>query len=627
MDPLTASIAAKSTVSETALKEVSKQASRQLSAGDVRNLAQVKVVETKFLDINAIVENTPIREGTSKFFSAPEYSQIESLHLPDLEALQLRIGSQEFTIPLHAGGVMDALGVKNAIQFALSPALELTMRIRLEELTGSDVAIATKLERHKISLPTPLAVAVRAQDAGNFFMELEKQSDQLSQLGTPRWFEAKRIDYLVGEQYLPGKLCNLPIVGGASNWAFKSRLDLAMEGSDWGKLGSDVVMIVSIAAVPFATATGWLAMSGWVAANATFGAVTQGCISYLSNQDQSQALADAGKGALLGAAGGLGGVLAVAKVAPAISNPLLSATASGASVGSITGGTEATIRVIETGADLPTAAAEIATGALVGAGLGAGLGAAGHGVSHVVSKLSIKTPPPVDIASRSQRFEKLQKEIEPRLPTDRNVHMGDVHVYSKSLNGNLDDFAAHLKTTNPTFAKHVETLSTRLKDATSNNDVAQIAAVQKQIRTQLSGELAEALGVQKFRPLFDKITTQARVQDGATIIDLVCEGAKRPMAIGGHRYVEKGANLAVEIKAGTENYFRSEIASGHLLKQVGGHADFGPGLVVTTRDVTNKLLVEGGARETLRQARSAIYRLLPLKADIDAVASRLVMGT
>lgn len=627
MDPLTLSVASKATLAEAGGAAVKESA--RVATTEVGQLAPIKVVESKFLDIHALVENTPLGERTANFFSATEFKQAEIIQTPEVEALQIRIGSQEITIPLENGGILDAMGARAAIQFALSPALDQFVRIRLAELSGSDLPLASRLEKANISLPTPLGVAVPIGDAGQFIEELAKQSEILAEAGSPRWFEARRVDYLVGEQYIPGRLCNLPIVGGVSNWRLKSVLDMPMEGGDWARVGQDVVMVISIAAVPFAPVSGWLAMCGWVAANATFGAVSQGAISYIAHQDQSQAMVDAGKGALLGAAGGLGGVLAVAKVAPAISNPLLSATASGATVGSITGGTSATIRVIENGANVEAAAKEIAIGTLAGGAGGAVLGAGSYGVSQVVSKLSTTInakAAEADIVVRSESFERLRKEVDPKIPINRNAHMGDVHSYSKTINANLDDFAAYLKTTNPTFAKHVESLSARFREASANRDVAGIAKINQQIHSQLSGELAEAMVVEKFRPFFERIKTQARVQDGATIIDLVAEGAKQPIAISRHRYVDKGGNLAVEVKAGTEKYFQSELASGHLLKQVGGHAEFGPGLVVTTRDVTNKLLLEGGARETLRSSRSAIWRLLPYKAEIDAAVRNLVIG-
>jgi hypothetical protein len=63
------------------------------------------------------------------------------------------------------------------------------------------------------------------------------------------------------------------------------------------------------------------------------------------------------------------------------------------------------------------------------------------------------------------------------------------------------------------------------------------------------------------------------------------------------------------------------------LRQLEGHKEFGKGLVVTTRDVNEAFLGPGGGRDLIKQKDAAVYRLLPLKAEIDAAMNRLVVGT
>jgi hypothetical protein len=281
-----------------------------------------------------------------------------------------------------------------------------------------------------------------------------------------------------------------------------------------------------------------------VAANATFGGVTQGAPSYLTDPDQSNALSSAGKGALLGAVGGLAGVAAAVKVAPAIASPLLGATASGATVGSATSATNATIRVIEKGEDLSLAAKEIAMETLVGGVIGGGIGAGSYGVSQIVAKLStaLRPMPDTEVAFRASRFEKLQKDIEPKISSDRNLHMGDVRGHNKHLVASVDDFAAHLKATDLQFASRVDKMANEYSAAVAAKDLGAIQKLETQMKRNLAGELGEALGVATFRPYFDTFSAQRRVQDGATIIDAVFEGAKQPIAIRGHRLVEKGGS-------------------------------------------------------------------------------------
>lgn len=628
MEPFTTSIAAKTAVTETGGAVTAKEVSGQLAKGDVQKLASIPVVDSSFLQLNAIVENIPLGERTASFFSASEFSKLEFANLPSVEGIQIRLGGRELVIPVDDEGVLDALGLKNVVQYALSPAVDQFVRVRLNELSGTDSLITPRLHHGKITLPTPLGVAMRASDAGEFLSELEQATKNLESLQSPRWFQARRIDYLVGNQYVEGQVCKFPIAGGISNSVFKSHLDLAMAGEDWAKLGQDVVMVVSLAAIPAAPVSGWLAMSGWVAANAAFGGVTQGAISYLTDHDQQNALSNAGKGALLGAVGGLAGVAAAVKVAPAIADPLLRATASGATVGSATSATNATIRVIEQGEDLSVAAKEIAIETLVGGVIGGGIGAGSYGVSQIVSKLSTALRPmsETEVAFRASRFEKLRKDVEPIIPQDRNLHMGDVRNYNKHLVANVDDFAAYLKATNPQFAARVDKMANEYSAAVAAKDLGAIQRLETQMKRNMAGELGEALGVTTFRPYFDTFSVQRRVQDGATIIDAVFEGAKQPIAIRGHRLVEKGGSLPVEFKAGTARYFQNEIDSGHLLKQVGGHQEFGKGMIVTTRDVTAPLLATGNAQQILKDAGSIPFRLLPYKADIDAAVARLVRG-
>jgi hypothetical protein len=627
MEPLTAILAVKESISATKLKE----AGLQLSKSEVAKLAPVHIADTPFLQVNALVENIPLGERHASFYSASEFKQLEFTKRPDIEGIQIRLGDQEINLSLKEGDYLQSLGVKNIISSALVPSVDQFAKIRLAELSGHKGT--TNLERlgnsmSTLLLPTPLACVVNIADAGAFLAELEKTSKTLEDIAKPSWFMAKRIDYLVGEQYIPGRVCDLPIVGGISNWVFKKHLDFDMKGADWAKLGNDVFMVVSIAAIPLAPATGGVAMAGWVAANACFGAVSQGTISYLGDQNLDHAFESAGKGALLGAVGGLAGVVAVAKIAPAFSNKLLASVASNATVGSGTGATSATIRVIERGEDLSTAAKEVALEALYGGLAGGAIGAAGYGVSKIVTKLNPVTIPPseVTIAKKAGDFEKWQKQIEPVLPTDRNVHMGDIRNYSNKLDTNLDAFAAHLRSTHSQFAERVNKMAKEYSDAVATKDLVAIAKLETQMKRNLAGDLGEALGVAKFRPFFERFSTQKSVKDGATIVDVVFEGAKQPLAIRGHRLVEKGGNLAVEFKAGTERYFKSEIDSGHLLKQVGGHTDFGKGMVVTTRDVTDPLLHTANAKQILKDAGSTVYRLLPYKAEIDAAVARLVRG-
>jgi hypothetical protein len=263
---------------------------------------------------------------------------------------------------------------------------------------------------------------------------------------------------------------------------------------------------------------------------------------------------------------------------------------------------------------------------LIGGVIGGGLGAGSYGVSQIASKLSTALRPitETEVAFRASRFEKLLKDVEPIIPQDRNLHMGDVRNYNRHLLANLDDFVAHLKATDLQFAARVDKIQNERVAAVAAKDFGAIQRIETQMKRNLAGEVAEGLGVATFRPFFESYSVQKRVQDGATIIDAVFERAKQSIAIKGHRFVEKGGSLPVEFKAGTASYFKNEIDSGHLLKQVGGHIEFGKGVVVTTKDVVEPLMAN--ARQTLKDAGATVFRLLPHKAEIDNAVARLVQG-
>lgn len=622
MEPISTLAAGKESLGALSKKDLELQSTKS----HIEKLTPVRLFHGSHFEVNALVENIPLGERTVGFFSAPEFHELSVMRHSNIEGVQIRLAGKEFNFSLQEGDYLDSIGINNLIIYAMSPAVEQFRQVRLEELKHSETSALHRLEKIKPSLPTPLAVAIHPSQAGEFLGEVEKLSTSLDELEKPLWFSAKRIDYLVGDQYVEGKVCNLPIVGGASNLYFKSRLGVEMEGGDWAKLGGDVVMVISLAALPFAPGAGLLARAGWIAANAGFGAMTQGTISYLNNPDLESAWRSAGRGALLGAVGGVVGVASSSNFIPVISNRLVAASVSSAAAGSAFSATDAVIRVVGKGEDLATAAQEVVCASLSGAAGGAVLGSTFYGASRVVSKLAPRTHFGFDALSahKAASFEKFQKKIEPVFPKDRAIHMGDIRNYSRQLYSHLDEFAHHLKATDPAFARHLDKFKTQWKGAEAAHDSILLAKLEREWKRGLSGELAEAKVKSIFKPFFEEVTTQRRVQNGETIIDMVLIGAKHPISIKGHRYVEKGGSLPIEVKAGSERYFQSEIESGHLMKQLSGHEEFGKGLVVTTRDVSDAIMHTGRAREIIKEAGSTPYRLLPYKSELDSAIRRLI---
>lgn len=625
-------------------KDVNDQ-SLLLSDDEVRNMASITVVDGNNFQISALVENVPISERTTSFFSDPVFRDLTIENPPEIEGLRIRIGDRKIDISLQEGDLLSTIGVGKLVSYGLDPALEQFLKVRFEELgierlPGGEKSflsaenLANRSEIKKLlSDPLGSVICMPLYRARDILSQLETEFNSLKRLHnkgkelTDKVLVARRIDYLVGSQYIPGKVTDLPLVGGISNLIFKKKLELEIENQDWGKLGEDAFMVISIAALPLAPATGGLAMLGWIGANATFGAISHGTISHLNGNSDSEALKDAGKGSLLGLVNGIAGVAVVSKLMPAISNKFAASAVSNAALGGVGGGAETAIRVIGKETDYKIAVKEIAVGTITGALGGAAIGSATHGLSVFSAKL--RPDVLVDhgaLSPTAKRFEDYRRSIEPMFPTDRPIHGGDIRNYSKLLDFDQFGFAQHLRETDPAFSKNLTKLGTSLAEAVAAKDQVMIVKLEKQMARNFSGYLAEAKVKAIFEPYFEKITTQKRVLGGTTIIDMVAEGAKHPIAIKGHRFVEKGGSLPIEVKAGTEKYFSSEIKSGHLLKQLAGHEEFGKGLVVTTRDVGDALMKTGRAREILKEAGSSPYRLLPPKTDLDRSIEHLLKG-
>ena len=187
---------------------------------------------------------------------------------------------------------------------------------------------------------------------------------------------------------------------------------------------------------------------------------------------------------------------------------------------------------------------------------------------------------------------------------------------------NLDSYARHLESRDPAFAQEVGRRVEQIRDAQGPAD---LDAALQQIRKSTAGQLGESAAVDGFRPYFEGIEVQHRVElpGGTTIIDGRLIGARQPVVLGRGLGVPEGGNLALEVKTGRPGYLAREIP--HIAdKQVQGHLQVGDqSLVVMSRDVYS-LGAERAARDTVGAAGSRIMALLPEKAAMDEVLIRLI---
>lgn len=390
-------------VSQAAAKSVSEATEKTavVSEGKIstRKLAEIEGIGIGPLEINVLVENIPLAEEHARFFSAPEFRELELTDIPDVEGIRIQIGEQNFDISLAEGTILDLVGVRELINYAMDPAIEQFTKVRLEEIRANRQPDLNGLS--KFEFPSPSVICCPMPQWRNLLGSLEKAAFDL--LPEDMNLTAKRVDYLVDDQYVPGRIADLPILGGISNLLFKNSLGETIESSDWLRATGDTVVIVSIAVTPFLPAAGGAAIAAWAGVNAGFGAISSGLTEYSISGNQGDALEAAGKGALLGAVGGAAGGAAVAKLMPAISKPILAHTAAGATTGTAFSTTEAIIEVIDDGVNLDEAAKKIVSAALEGAAVGGGTGALGLGASKLAGKL---TPSPGLSAAVNEGVEK-----------------------------------------------------------------------------------------------------------------------------------------------------------------------------------------------------------------------------
>ena len=187
---------------------------------------------------------------------------------------------------------------------------------------------------------------------------------------------------------------------------------------------------------------------------------------------------------------------------------------------------------------------------------------------------------------------------------------------------NLESYVQHLEARDPAFAGE---MSRRVEQVRAAEGPADLDAAMQQIRKSTAGQLGESVAVDGFRPYFNGIEVQSRVelQSGTTIIDGRLMEARQPVVLGRGLGVPEGGNLSIEVKTGQPGYLAREIP--HIAdKQVQGHLQVGDqSLVVMSRDVYG-VATERAARDAVGAAGSRIMALLPEKATIDQALIRVI---
>ena len=152
--------------------------------------------------------------------------------------------------------------------------------------------------------------------------------------------------------------------------------------------------------------------------------------------------------------------------------------------------------------------------------------------------------------------------------------------------------------------------------------------IERKIRKNMVGRLAEEIVIRAFKPYATNISTQniTRFEDEHyTKTDLVVSNLKVPVILGRGTGMgaQKGGSIAVEVKAGAPEYLRQQ--KEHLLFQAKGHTAYNASCTICTRDL-HDLAAEQEFRNEIRAGGSPLLAMLPYKRDLDAVCIDFVMG-
>lgn len=168
--------------------------------------------------------------------------------------------------------------------------------------------------------------------------------------------------------------------------------------------------------------------------------------------------------------------------------------------------------------------------------------------------------------------------------------------------------------TDPKFREQVEKFRKQIASSENEKEIAR-----RNSRRNMAGLLGEKIIKNGLSPFAERVDTQARqdLKDGGyTKIDIVLENLKQPMVFGRGEGMgaREGRSVAIEAKAGKENYLRQQ--EEHILRQVEGHKKYDVSLVLSSRDLKG-MSGEEGYRDDIRDAGSRVIGILPHKNKID----------
>lgn len=186
------------------------------------------------------------------------------------------------------------------------------------------------------------------------------------------------------------------------------------------------------------------------------------------------------------------------------------------------------------------------------------------------------------------------------------------------------ELTAHITTSDKQFQMRVDAARQRLAQAVGPGD---LDTLDRYLEVSVAPLLAEKLVEYALRPFFERVTPQVRVAvgDSYSVVDLLCEGARKPIIVGWGLKIDVGQSLAVEIKARREDGLQRSLGELRSVQLPAHHARADHSMVVMTSDVGDIARGEQAAlRGAVRAEGSRIVGGLPSKSVLVEVCERLV---
>lgn len=224
------------------------------------------------------------------------------------------------SVEASAGEFLEKTGVGPAAELGVQKTLQALDSLEVTEVVQDRLPPVFTDSLNSVSewlgetWEKPYRIAVPFEKVADLEQQVLKWADEKGVLLT-----AKRVDYVVGSDYVKGFTTKIPVVGNFSNILCKGSVGVDITNADWIKAGTDgLVLVITFTATPLVApavaagsslgaVTAQYAIGGSAVGGLT-GAIAHGGLKFAEGAASEEILASVGTGALQGAVvGAIGG--------------------------------------------------------------------------------------------------------------------------------------------------------------------------------------------------------------------------------------------------------------------------------------------------------------------------------